>query len=74
MDKEIDCVGLMCPVPVVKAKIAYKTLKAGDSIVIYTDHSCTFSNMKDVFKKYSCDLMEEEEDTGIWKITITKQS
>lgn len=71
MNKSMDCTGLMCPVPVVKAQIQYKKLAIGDSITIITDHSCTYPNIRDVFEKSNCKIETEEED-GIWEITIIK--
>jgi TusA-related sulfurtransferase len=52
MNKLVDCVGDMCPVPLVKAQIQYKKIKPGDSITIVTDHSCTSQNLKEAFKKF----------------------
>jgi TusA-related sulfurtransferase len=73
INKLVDCVGEFCPVPLVKAQIQYKKLKPGESITIVTDHSCTSQNLKDAFKKLSCELKVEEE-SGIWQITITKRA
>lgn len=72
MSKLVDCVGEMCPVPVVKAQIQYKKMNPGDSITIVTDHSCTPQSLKEAFKKLSCDINVQEEN-GIWEITITKK-
>lgn len=71
MNKEIDCIGLFCPIPIVKAKIAYKNIKSCESINIITDHSCTPQGIKDAFKNYNCKI-EIEEEGGIWSIKITK--
>ena len=71
MNKYIDCTGLMCPVPVVKAQIQYKKLEVGDSITIITDHSCTYTNIREVFKNPNSSV-EVEEECGIWEITIIK--
>ncbi|HYF81504.1 MAG TPA: sulfurtransferase TusA family protein [Clostridia bacterium] len=71
MNKLVDCVGDMCPVPLVKAQIQYKKIKPGDSITIITDHSCTSQNLKDAFKNFTCAINVEEEN-GIWEITIKK--
>lgn len=71
MSMQIDCVGEMCPVPLVKAQIQYKKISPGDSITIITDHSCTAQNLKDAFKKFPCEIKVEEED-GIWEISIMK--
>lgn len=71
MDIYIDCLGLICPIPVVKAKIQYKKINPGDSITILTDHSCTYSNLKDLFKKSNCEI-KVKESSGIWEIIIKK--
>lgn len=71
MDSFIDCVGEICPVPVVKAKIQYKKLKPGESVTVITDHSCTSQGLKDAFKQYNCHIAVEEE-AGIWYISIKK--
>lgn len=73
MNIDIDCMGTMCPVPVVKAQIQYKKINAGDSVTIITDHSCTSQSIKDAFKTYNCEI-EVEEDEGIWEIIIKKLS
>jgi tRNA 2-thiouridine synthesizing protein A len=71
MSKLIDCVGEICPVPLIKAQINYKKIKPGESVTIVTDHSCTSQNIKDAFEKLPCEVEVEEED-GIWHITIKK--
>ncbi|MCM0648222.1 sulfurtransferase TusA family protein [Clostridium swellfunianum] len=71
MESSIDCVGEICPVPVVKAKIQYKKLKPGESLTVITDHSCTSQGLKDAFNKYNCHITVEE-DGGIWHIRIKK--
>lgn len=72
MIKKIDCLGDFCPIPVIKAKKAYKEINHGDKLIIITDHSCAFPNIKDAFKNYNCSIKSEEEIKGIWKITIEK--
>ncbi len=71
MNKVIDCIGEICPVPLIKMQIQYKKISPGDSITLITDHSCAPQNFKDAFKKLPCEIKVEEED-GIWEITITK--
>lgn len=73
MSVEIDCVGEICPIPVVKAKIQYKKLIIGDSITVITDHSCTSQEIRENFSKYNCSIAVQE-DGGIWYITITRLS
>lgn len=71
MNSEIDCIGLFCPIPVIKAKIAYKNMNSHESITIVTDHSCTQQGILEAFKNYNCKI-EIEDNAGIWYIRITK--
>lgn len=71
-DQRIDCVGDICPVPLLKAKVNYRRLKENESITIVTDHSCSSENIKDYFKNLKADVSAEEID-GIWYITIKKK-
>ncbi len=69
---DVDCVGDICPVPVVKAKLNFKKINVGESITIITDHSCSAQSLKDAFKGIKCSINVQEED-GIWFITIEKK-
>lgn len=71
MNKSIDCVGEICPIPVVRAQIQYKKLMPGESITVVTDHSCTSQGLRDAFHNYDCSITVEEE-AGIWYITVRK--
>ncbi|WP_461615773.1 sulfurtransferase TusA family protein [Clostridium sp. Marseille-QA1073] len=71
MSEFLDCVGYICPVPVVKAQIKYKKIDIGECVTVISDHSCTPQGLKDGFKKYNCEITVEEDD-GIWEITIKK--
>lgn len=67
----VDCVGDMCPIPVVKSQIQYRKLQMGDSLTVISDHSCTAQGITDAFQHTKCDLFVEDID-GIWEITIKK--
>ena len=70
---EINCLGDMCPVPVLKLKDRLKTLGDKDSIKIITDHSCVLESIKDVIKKKKgYKVSSEEVVNGIWEIEIKK--
>jgi tRNA 2-thiouridine synthesizing protein A len=36
-DKTLDCIGLFCPMPIVKAKIELQTMKPGETLEILAD-------------------------------------
>ncbi|MFZ5966155.1 MAG: sulfurtransferase TusA family protein [Bacillota bacterium] len=70
--KIIDCLGEICPVPVLRIKDALRTMKSNDSIKVVTDHSCVQQSIIDHFSKSTLHVVCEEVMNGIWEIVITK--
>lgn len=68
--KKVDCLGDMCPIPIVKTRKALKSVSSGDAIKVVTDHSCVLEAILSNFKK--CKITHEEVINGIWEISITK--
>ena len=66
----IDCLGDMCPIPVLKAQKEFKKLASGDTIKIITDHSCVLESVASKFKKHQ--ITSDEVIVGVWEILITK--
>lgn len=70
---EINCLGDICPIPILKLKDKLKTLEFKESIKMITDHSCVVESIQDTIKrKKQYKLSYEEVANGIWEIEITK--
>lgn len=69
--KTIDCLGDMCPIPVLKTKKELNTISIGDTLKIITDHSCVLESMSAKFKKH--EITSVEVINGIWEIYLTKR-
>lgn len=70
----VDCIGEMCPIPIIKAERSLEPLVDKDQVCIITDHSCTMQAIAIHFqdkKSYPCQV--EEIDNGIWQIIIEKR-
>ncbi|MBU5255884.1 sulfurtransferase TusA family protein [Tissierella praeacuta] len=72
MIKKIDCLGDFCPIPSIKAKLAYERMNRGEKIIILSDHSCAPINIINMMKQYNCILDINEPIAGIYEITIKK--
>ena len=75
-DKEpiiIDCLGDMCPVPMLKFRDIRECYHQGKCIKIITDHSCASENIINYCKenKYSFHVVEPM--PGIWEIFLAKK-
>jgi tRNA 2-thiouridine synthesizing protein A len=68
----IDCLGDMCPVPIIKIQKELKKMKLGDSIKVVTDHSCVAESIKSHFSRKDISTQFDEVMNGIWEITIKK--
>lgn len=68
--KSIDCLGDMCPIPVLKMKKEMQKMESGEVLKLVTDHSCVLESVTHQFKK--CEIRHEEVMSGVWEIYITK--
>lgn len=68
----IDCLGDMCPVPIIKIQKELKKTKIGTSIKVITDHSCVAESIKSHFTLKDISIEFDEVMNGIWEITIKK--
>ncbi|MDX9872974.1 MAG: sulfurtransferase TusA family protein [Clostridia bacterium] len=69
---ELDCLGEMCPVPLLKAQKEAQSLPSGETLKIITDHSCVHQNVITYFKKKKFLIKEDEVLNGVWEIFLTK--
>lgn len=70
--KTIDCLGDICPVPIIKINKEFPSMKSGDSLMIITDHSCVAESILNHFKNSKVTIESEEVINGVWEITLTK--
>lgn len=70
--KKVDCLGDICPLPVIKTKKELQSMKSGESIMVVTDHSCSLENLIELIKNCNVKYNYEEVINGVWEITVTK--
>jgi tRNA 2-thiouridine synthesizing protein A len=68
----IDCLGDMCPIPILKIQKELKKTKNGVSIKVITDHSCVAESIKNHYSNKNHSFEIDEVMNGIWEIIITK--
>ena len=69
---EMDCLGDMCPVPLMKIKECKQLKIKGESVRLITDHSCVCESITQYCKNLKLQIEIIEPMNGIWEITITK--
>lgn len=69
---EIDCLGDMCPIPMLRLKAALSKMSSCQSLKLISDHSCVVQNVTDYLKKTKNTIVVDEVMNGIWEIYVTK--
>ncbi len=72
IEKELDCLGEACPIPLVKAQDALKELAVGDLLIVEIDHSCAMKNLPEWARDAGHNVEIEEAGEGAWEVFIEK--
>lgn len=70
---KIDCLGEICPVPVMMLKKHQKAICAGERVMVITDHSCAKTSISDYCHSSGLKCSIEEVINGVWEISIQKR-
>lgn len=71
--EKIDCLGEICPVPIVRLQQKLSQLKKGIPVLLVTDHSCTRQSVSDFCKLHHLHFKVDEVINGVWEIRIWKE-
>ncbi len=69
---KIDCLGDICPLPIMKLQAKLNKLENDIEIMLITDHSCTLSAVTDFCKLNKFKQNAVEVINGVWEITISR--
>ena len=67
---KINCLGDMCPIPVVKLASALDALTLPEHILLISDHSCTKVTVENFAKSRDLHFISQEVINGVWEIEI----
>ncbi|WP_196599274.1 sulfurtransferase TusA family protein [Pectinatus frisingensis] len=68
----LDCLGEICPVPLIKTQKKLAALNKNDILIISIDHSCAMKNIPEWARKEGHNVEIEEINDGEWEIYIEK--
>jgi len=66
----IDCLGDMCPIPIMKLMKLESELTKGKQILLITDHSCVSQSVNNYCKSHHFKVEILEPVNGIWEFYI----
>lgn len=68
---KIDCLGDICPVPIIKLKNHLNNIQMGKPYMLVTDHSCTLKSVRDFCNNHKLYCESDEIINGVWEIIIS---
>lgn len=71
-DETLDCVGLYCPMPIVKTAKKMKELKAGQILEVLSDDKGIKQDMPSWCKTTGNEFLGIQEEGGIYKVLVKK--
>lgn len=69
--REIDCLGEICPIPVMRLQNFLKEAVPGQEVMIVTDHSCVPRSVGEFCRKKGLVCRPEEVISGVWELYIS---
>ncbi len=71
-DSQIDCVGLFCPMPIVKTREAIQGMGVGDLLAMLSDDPTSAADMRDWCLITGNDLVEVSREAGVYRFLVRK--
>jgi len=68
----VDVTGETCPVPLVETRKALRKASPGDIVEVTGTHPASKKEIPMAVKALNLELMEVNEEQGVWKIRIRK--
>jgi len=69
---QIDCIGLFCPMPIVKIREAIRDVAVGEVIEMVADDPASEPDMKSWARRTGHELVEMSRDGAIYRFLVKK--
>jgi tRNA 2-thiouridine synthesizing protein A len=71
-DVKIDCLGLFCPMPILKTREAMKALRSGQVLEMTSDDPASEADVRSWSAKTGNELLEIDRDGAVYRFVIRK--
>ena len=71
-DQKLDCLGLFCPMPVLKTRDAMKQMTVGQVLEMISDDPASEADMTSWVARTGHELLEIEKDGGVYRFLLRK--
>jgi tRNA 2-thiouridine synthesizing protein A len=71
-DRQLDCVGLFCPMPILKTRDALKAMAVGEVLEMTSDDPASEADMKSWTARTGHALLEIEKNGAVFRFVVRK--
>jgi tRNA 2-thiouridine synthesizing protein A len=71
-DRKLDCVGLFCPMPILKTRDAMKGMTLGETLEMLSDDPASEADMKSWTARTGQELLEIEKNGTVFRFIVRK--
>lgn len=71
-DRKLDCVGLFCPVPILKTRDAIRGMAIGEILEMTSDDPASEADMKSWTTRTGQELVEIEKNGAVFRFVVRK--
>jgi tRNA 2-thiouridine synthesizing protein A len=72
VDRALDCLGLFCPMPIVKTREAIRTMAVGEMLEMLSDDPASDADMKSWTRRTGNELVAATKDGSIYRFLVRK--
>lgn len=72
VDRTLDCLGLFCPMPIVKTREAMKVMAVGQVLEMLSDDPASDADMKSWTKRTGNELIAVTKDGSVYRFLVRK--
>jgi TusA-related sulfurtransferase len=71
-DKEIDCIGLFCPMPIVKTREAIQEMRTGELLAMLSDDPTSDADMRSWCQGTGNEIEVSTQEGGVFRFLVRK--
>jgi TusA-related sulfurtransferase len=71
-DRKLDCVGLFCPMPILKTRDALKGMDVGQTLEMLSDDPASEADMKSWTTRTGHELVTIEKHASVYRFIVRK--
>jgi len=72
VDRQIDCIGLFCPMPIVKTREAIREMTVGQILEMYSDDPASDADMKTWAERSGHELIGVSREGAVYRFLVRK--